>query len=388
MKFEDMKLNEKTSQALRLLGYTEPTDVQKKTIPEILSGRDVMVRSKTGSGKTAAFGIPIIERITQGKNKKALVLAPTRELALQICKEIRLLASFYHIRIMVVYGGHGIESEIALLGKGVDVLVATPGRLLDLHRRGALALENFDFVVLDEADRMLDMGFIDDIKTIIGHVAKNRMTHMFSATLDEKIYEIGKRYLRDPLVIEVGEKEKPASIKEESIFLKRMEKSRALANILKENRAKKTIVFVATKIAAEYLWKKMRTEVGNIFFIHGGLSQAKREHTINTFKKMKGGALIATDVASRGLHLDDIEIVINYDEANDAETHLHRIGRTGRMGKEGKAITFVEKDRGELPPASEYVDLSDYYKKGEAPPAHLASQLNSKRRRRSWDRLK
>jgi len=384
MKFKEMTLSGQTLKALDSLNYFEATEVQEKTIPQILQGSDVMVRSKTGTGKTAAFGIPLIERITSGKTKKGLILAPTRELAIQICREIRLLAAFYRLRILVVYGGHGLEQEISELRKGVDILVATPGRLLDLSRRGAVALGDFDFVVVDEADRMLDMGFIEDINTIITATAKNRMTHFFSATLDENIYSIANRYISQPVVIEIGEKEKPSEIDEESVFLKRSEKFDKLTEILNKNRENKIIVFVSTQREVEYLNEKLVRLGYNTLPLHGGFSQPRRERTVKEYKERKSCTLIATDVAARGLDIKDIGIVINYDEAQDGETHLHRIGRTGRMGKKGRAISFIETDKNEhAERVAEYVDLSDYYKKGERPPQHLANQI---KRARGYER--
>ncbi|NYZ77135.1 DEAD/DEAH box helicase [Candidatus Micrarchaeota archaeon] len=342
MEFKNMGLSPNTLHALGSLRYLEATEVQERVIPAILSGKNVMVRSQTGTGKTAAFGIAIVERLFGHKNRKALVLSPTRELAMQICKEIRLIASFYHMRILVVYGGHGLGEEISDLRRGVDILVATPGRLLDLSERRAVNLSEFDFVVLDEADRMLDMGFIPDIDRIMSQVSHERMTHLFSATLARQIYDIASKYIRDPEVIEVGELEKVAEIEEECIYLARSEKFGRLTGILLSRPTDKVIIFGATKRVVDYLWRRLNDQGIRAGAIHGDLSQSKRTKTMNDFKENRSRILVATDVAARGIHVENVALIINYDEAMDADTHLHRIGRTGRMGKSGKAITFVE----------------------------------------------
>ncbi|MFH1221652.1 MAG: DEAD/DEAH box helicase [Candidatus Micrarchaeota archaeon] len=375
MNFRDMNISEPTVKALDSLRYLEPTEVQQKVIPFILAGKNVMVRSKTGTGKTAAFGISLIERIRSGNSKKALILAPTRELAVQICKEIRLLASYQRLRVTVVYGGQSINPQIDTLRHGVEVLIATPGRLLDLFRRNAVKLHEFDFVVLDEADRMLDMGFIDDITAIMDQVSKQRMTHLFSATLDERVHTIARRYISDPEILHLGAEEKPPEIHEETTLLGRPQKFGRLKEILAKHSSEKILIFVATQRAVDFIWRRLADVSIPAVCIHGGLTQAKRERTLQDFKDGRCNIMVATDVASRGLHIDDIGLVINYDQAMDADTHIHRIGRTGRMGKAGKAITFVETGHRErLRSPDEYVDLSEYYKRGEKPPEHLLRQ--------------
>ncbi len=357
-----MGLSPKTLHALGSLRYMEATEVQEKVIPTILSGKNVMVRSQTGTGKTAAFGIAMVERLVNYKNKKALVLSPTRELAMQICREIRLIASFYKMRILVVYGGQAIRLQINELRRGVTVLVATPGRLLDLSERGEVNLGEFDFIVLDEADRMLDMGFVEDIDRIMQRVSKQNMVHLFSATLDERVHGIASKYIKNPEIIEIGElQEILPEIEEQNIYITRRKKFGKLKEILLSNPQEKVLVFGATKRVVDYLWRKLNNQGINAGSLHGDMNQAKRTRTMDGFKKGRFRILVATDVAARGIHVEDIGIIINYDEAMDAETHLHRIGRTGRMGKKGRAITFMEIPDEERPAYDE--DYRDIFKK-------------------------
>jgi len=353
-----MGLSPKTLHALSSLRYMEATEVQQKVIPTILAGKNVMVRSQTGTGKTAAFGIAMVERLVNSRNRKGLVLSPTRELAMQICTEIKLIASFYRMRILVVYGGQSINKQINELRRGVDILVATPGRLLDLSRRNQVNIREFDFIVLDEADRMLDMGFVEDIDQIMQLVSKKNMTHLFSATLDQRVHKIASRYIQNPEVIEVGLQEAIAEIEEQNIHIPRNKKFAKLKEIIRSNPNEKMIIFGATKRIVDFLWKKLNEQGINAGSLHGDMSQSKRTRTMDLFKKGKFNIMIATDVAARGIHVEDIGIIVNYDEAMDADTHLHRIGRTGRMGKKGKAITFIETHDEERPAYdADYRDL-------------------------------
>ncbi len=340
-----MKISDKTLKSLESLNYIQPTEVQEKVIPLLLEGKEVMVRSQTGTGKTAAFGISIIEDIAQNKHKKSLILAPTRELAIQITKELRAIASNHRLRIFVVYGGEDIQRQFHMLKAGYDIVVATPGRLLDHFRRGTIDLSVFNIIVLDEADRMLDMGFIDDINTILDHVNLERKVMMFSATINEDIKRISKNYMMNPVLVEVGNLAPLATIEERYIKLNRHEKFGALQDIIRQEPFSRIIIFVATQRAAEYVGDKLRYGKINAGYLHGGMRQAKRERTIRDFREGIFRILVATDVAARGIHVDEVSHIINYDEANDADTHTHRIGRTGRMGKKGRAITFVELDR-------------------------------------------
>lgn len=343
MGFAKMALGEKTLSALDRLGYHRPTEVQEKVIPLILQGENLIVRSQTGTGKTAAFGIGIIERLDAEPDKKALVIAPTRELALQIGQELRGIASEHRHRISVVYGGQKIEVQIRDLAKGVDILVATPGRLVDHIERGNVDLSEFEIVVLDEADEMLDMGFKEEMDRIMGLVPQKRNVLLFSATVDELILEIAQGYIRGPAeIIEVGEKESSAQVREDFVHTARRKKYANLKRILGEGKYERVLIFMSTKRGVDYLYERLREDGFRADGIHGDMSQARREKVMDSFKKGKTHILVASDVAARGIHVENIELIVNYDEAQDADTHIHRVGRTGRMGKEGRAITFVE----------------------------------------------
>lgn len=344
MKFSEMKINNRTVDALTGMNYLNATEVQEKTIPVILEDKEVIVRSQTGTGKTAAFGIGLIEKIIADRSKKALVLAPTRELALQITKELRSLANNHRLRIFVVYGGEDIERQLQLISKGYEIIVATPGRLLDHFRRKTIDLSIFNLIVLDEADRMLDMGFKDDIDTILDNINLDRRIMLFSATINNDIKKIANNFMRDPTTIEVGPQEKAPTIEEQFIKLERREKFSKLQDILKQEPISRVIIFVATKRAAEFVGKKLRYFNISASFLHGDMRQNRREHIMRDFREGNFRVLVATDVAARGLHIEEISHIINYDQANDKDTHTHRIGRTGRMGKAGKAITFIETD--------------------------------------------
>jgi len=344
MLFKDMKLSANTLKALEALNFVTPTDVQEKTIPHVISGKEVMVRSQTGTGKTAAFGIGMIEQIAQDKGKKALILAPTRELALQIWKDLQSLAKFHSIPVHIVYGGENMDSQLSRISRGFDILVATPGRLLDHAGRKTVDLSKFNIIVLDEADRMLDMGFREDIDAILSNVSFKRQMMLFSATLGPEILEIAEQYMDEPMHIEIGQQEVVSSIEEERIELNRRDKFGMLMRILREKKGKKFLIFVETQVWVEVLGNKLQEKGIRAEYLHGGMRQAKRERIMQLFKEDKIDILVATDVAARGLHIKDIDYVINYDAARDDDTHLHRVGRTGRMGKEGNAITFVELD--------------------------------------------
>ena len=344
MKFKDMGISERTVSALDEMGYADATEVQEKTIPLVFQGEDVIVRSQTGTGKTAAFGIPLIEMISVNKNKKCLILAPTRELALQITKELRSIASNQGLHIFAVYGGAGMWEQRHKLRKGFDILIATPGRLLDHLRQGNLKLNQVNCVVLDEADRMLDIGFKPDIDKILGLVTLERQTFLFSATIDNRIKAMSRVYMHDPKIVEVGPIGKIVEIDEQAITLSRAEKLQKLADILRKEPMSRTLVFVRSKRAVEFVCRKLNTQGIKAGYIHGDKSQSQRERAVRDFQEGRFMILIATDVAARGLHIDDIHHVINYDEADSPDTHTHRIGRTGRMGKAGKATTFRETD--------------------------------------------
>jgi ATP-dependent RNA helicase DeaD len=343
MGFRKMALTDKTIMALEELGYYKPTEVQEKVIPLILQGENLIVRSQTGTGKTAAFGIGLIELLDAERDKKALVLAPTRELAVQISEELKGIAKEHHHKIVVVYGGQKIDIQMRELKKGVDILIATPGRLVDHSERGTVNLREYNIVVLDEADEMLDMGFKDEMDKIMRHIPEQRIVLLFSATLDELILDLASHYIKGPAeTLELGEKERVQQIKEDFVQVSRRKKYSNLKRILGQGDYKKVLIFMATKRGVDYLYERLREDGYKAEGTHGDMSQARRERVMASFKAGKTHILVASDVAARGIHVEDIELIVNYDEAQDADTHIHRVGRTGRMGKEGRAVTFIE----------------------------------------------
>ena len=344
MKFKDMGITDRTSSALEEMSYVEATEVQEKTIPLILQGEEVIVRSQTGTGKTAAFGIGLIEIISKDKGKKALILAPTRELVIQITKEIRSISKNHKMYVYAIYGGQGMEGQVQLLRRGSDIIVATPGRLLDHVRRGTINLNQFNCIVLDEADRMLDMGFKEDIDDILSKVSQTKQMMLFSATIDQRIKEISGSYMNNPEIVEIGPVGKVETIEEEFIELTRKEKMQKLHEIIARETSSRTIVFVGTKKSAEYVCHRLMDNGMDARYLHGGKTQSQRERTLRDFREGQFRILVATDVAARGLHIEEVSHIISYDKAMTHDTHTHRIGRTGRMGKAGKAITFVETD--------------------------------------------
>ena len=341
MEFRDLGLGEKTLAALDKLEYLHPTEVQQKAIPEIKAGRNLIVRSKTGTGKTAAFGIGIIEDIMAGQYRKALILTPTRELAVQVCKEIRGIGQFTHLKVHVVYGGQSINVQMDELRGGVDILIATPGRLLDLSRRGTVHIREFDIAVLDEADQMLDMGFLDEVTGILDQLPQQRLTLLLSATLDESILSIASKYVGKATTIEIGEMEAAETIHQEHIEATEHDKFPKLVDVLKQHADTKTLVFRETKMGAARLQERLWQRGFKAGVLQGDMSQAQRNRTLADFKDGHIKILVATNVAARGLHIEDLGLIVNYDRAQSDEIHLHRIGRTGRMGKEGKAINFI-----------------------------------------------
>ncbi|MFH0884493.1 MAG: DEAD/DEAH box helicase [Candidatus Micrarchaeota archaeon] len=343
MEFSDMGLSEKTLLALAKLNYVEPTEVQEKAIPQIISGRNLIVRSHTGTGKTAAFGIGIIERIAAGTSKKALILTPTRELAVQVCKELKGIGQMHEQRITVAYGGASINIQLDELHGGVDILVATPGRLIDLTQRGAVKIGEFDIAILDEADQMLDMGFIDDVTMILDQLPKQRLTLLLSATLQESIMGIAHKYVHSPLIIEIGEITPAETIKQEHVETTDREKFPRLLEVLRSHADMKTLIFRETKMGASRLQERLWQRGVRAGVLQGDMTQAMRNRTITDFKEGRIKILVATNVAARGLHVDNLGLIVNYDKAQSEEIHLHRIGRTGRMGQEGKAINFIQR---------------------------------------------
>ncbi|MBI0583231.1 MAG: DEAD/DEAH box helicase [Methanomassiliicoccus sp.] len=342
--FEELQVTEPVLKAIRKMGWTEPTPVQIGTIPLLLEGRDVIAQAQTGTGKTAAFGIPIIQSITRGRLPAALVLCPTRELAVQVSEEIRRLSAYLDLEVLSIYGGAGMEPQLEALSRGVDVVVGTPGRIIDHIHRGTLDLKNVRFLVLDEADRMLDMGFIEDITFILSKVPKDRQTMLFSATIPGEIRKLGEEHMKLPEVVSVSEDELVLPNTKQMYFsVGRKNKIWALCRVLDKEKPK-AIVFAQTKHMVDIIEQRLTSYGYPAAAIHGDLTQARREKVLTDFRTGKIKVLIATDVAARGLDIEGVNYVINYDIPDSPDTYVHRIGRTGRAGKEGKAITFVSSD--------------------------------------------
>ncbi len=340
MYFEEMDIDERTKKALRKRGFSQATDVQERSIPFAMKG-DVIVQAKTGSGKTLSFLIPIFEGI-EGKGNEALILVPTRELAQQVEREARSIAKEYGFRTIAIYGGVSMDNQIKNLP--ASIIVGTPGRVMDLMRRGHLDLSGIKFLVLDEADRMLDMGFIDDIRWIISKANRNRRTLLYSATMPPEIIRLAKRYMRNPERIFLSKDEKaPEKIKQYYVEVSKGDKLKKLVTLLNEEKGK-YLIFLNTKTGVQYLARRLREAGFPAREIHGDMRQASRTRVMDDFKAGKVNILIATDVASRGIDVQGITHVVNYDVPRYPKDYVHRIGRTGRMDANGKAITFVTPD--------------------------------------------
>jgi ATP-dependent RNA helicase DeaD len=340
MKFEDFSLSKKTLEAINALGYKAPTPVQEQVIPIALSGKDVLGQSCTGSGKTAAFSIPFAERVVPGEGLQALVLAPTRELCLQITRDVEDMTRNRGLKVVSVYGGQSIEIQLKKVGKA-NIIIATPGRLLDHLRRKSINLRGIKTLVLDEADRMLDMGFIDDIRRIIRATPLERQTMLFSATIPGPIHRLSNKYMNDPELVEITHEMDKPDIDEVFHQVEEEEKFQHLMYVLDQEVPESAMIFCNTKTLTDTLAENLKLQGYEARAIHGDLKQSKRERVIQGFYKKKFPILVATDVASRGLDIDDISHIINYDVPQDAEDYTHRIGRTARMGKKGKAITLL-----------------------------------------------
>ncbi len=343
MKFEELALAESIKKALKEFGYLEATMIQEKAIPEIMKGRDIIGQSQTGTGKTAAYGLPILECCKSDTKKvQALILCPTRELALQVVGEIRKFAKYMEgIKSLAVYGGESIERQITAL-KGTQIVVGTPGRIMDHLRRKTLKFDYLQMVVLDEADEMLNMGFEEDIQTILAQTPEERQTILFSATMSERILKIAQKYLKNPYEIKIPSKELTVDkIEQIAIELKQSMKDEALARIIEQNDPKKCVVFCNTKRKVDDVYEALRKKGFKVESLHGDVKQDQRERIMKRFKNGDFQILIATDVVARGIDVEELELVMNYDVPQEEEYYVHRIGRTGRNGKTGKAYTFV-----------------------------------------------
>jgi len=342
--FDSLGLSEARIRRLETLGFTEPTEIQAKAIPQLLAGRDVVGKSQTGTGKTAAFSLPILEQIdTELPAVQALILAPTRELAVQVSEAMLSFSSDRRLRIAPIYGGQSIDRQIMRLRRGSQVVVGTPGRVLDLLNRGELKLERVQWLVLDEADEMLNMGFIQDVEKILNQSPKERQTACFSATMEPTIRRLVKRFLREPVTVEVERpKATPTRIRQAAYMVPRgWTKARSLQPILELEDPEAALIFVRTRKAAADLTSQLQAAGYSVDEYHGDLSQSQRERLLTRFRKQQVRWVVATDIAARGLDVDHLTHVINYDLPDSVESYIHRIGRTGRAGKEGTAIALI-----------------------------------------------
>ena len=354
MKFEELGLAETLLRAVRAQGYSAPTKIQAAAIPPILEGRDLLGCAQTGTGKTAAFALPTLQRLGRaecrvngrGRKIRALVLAPTRELSLQISESFQVYGRYTAVRNTVIYGGVGQSPQVRALNAGVDIVVATPGRLLDLMQQGHVDLSHVEVLVLDEADRMLDMGFIHDLKRIVEKVPRRRQTLLFSATLPPAIRTLAAQWLTNPVDVHVA----PATvtlpaIRQSVIFVDQKQKLQLLTHWLRETPWTRTLVFTRTKHGADKIAKSLVKGGIPADAFHSNKSQSARQRVLLRFKAPQPLVLVATDIAARGLDIDDVSHVVNFDLPIDADSYIHRIGRTGRAGEDGVAVSFC--DRGE-----------------------------------------
>lgn len=343
--FDKFKLNKDILKTLNNLNYKEPSRVQSEVIPELLSDKDVIVKSKTGSGKTASFAIPICEKVNIDNNSvQALIVVPTRELALQIKEEISSIGRLKKVRCSAIFGKQPIKDQIRELKQRVHIVVATPGRIIDHIQRKTISLDNINYFIIDEADKMLKKGFIEDMKTIFKSLPDNCKKGLFSATIDEDIKYICNKYMKNPRYIDVndnGNSTLKKQIIEKYIRVNKENRYDTLKKLIYSESPKSIIIFTNTKENSINLYNKMKNDKFLVGNIHGDMSQDKRLFTIKDFKEYKFNILVSTDVASRGIHIDDISLVINYQVPRDKENYVHRIGRTGRQNKFGKAVTLV-----------------------------------------------
>ena len=357
--FQDLGLSPQILQALEQKGYGYPTRIQAEAIGPLMQWKDVIAKAPTGTGKTFAFGIPMIEHIdAASEDLQGLILAPTRELAIQICDELRGLLKFYKdIRVAVVYGGAKIEGQISQLKKHPQIVVATPGRLMDHYNRKTLRLDKVKTVILDEADRMLDMGFFDDVTKIIEKIKNRKNLGLFSATISQEVMTVSWMYQRDEVEITVpADQENRPDIDQYSITVPPLEKISIVLKLLRTMQPARCIIFCNTKAMCQRLSDDLRRAGVDTDCLHGDIRQATREKTMRTFKDGKLAVLIATDVASRGIDVDDVDMVINYDVPEENEYYIHRIGRTGRAKKKGIAISVI----GTFPEQAKLDEIAKY----------------------------
>ncbi len=341
MELSKMKIQEPILKAITELGYEEPTEIQEKSIPLIREGKDVIGQSETGSGKTAAFGIPIIEKIVEGASIQALIVAPTRELAEQIARNLKEYSKYKKTHVAIVYGGVGYEQQIFNIRKA-EIVVGTPGRLLDHLRNGNLFLNYVKTVVLDEADKMFEMGFIEDVQEILSHTPKHRQTLMFSATVSYEIQKLIETQMKSPVLIKTREYVEKSLLKQVFYDVPREQKFSLLVHLIQKENPTLGIVFCATRRQVDFVSKNLYRNGVNSMPLHGGLSQAKRNSIMDGFRAGKLHILVATDVAARGLDIKNVSHIFNFNIPKTPKEYIHRIGRTARMGNSGIAVNILD----------------------------------------------
>lgn len=347
MLFTDLKIIKPILDALNKEGYEKPTPIQAQAIPHLLEGKDLLGTAQTGTGKTAAFAIPILQNLhhqnTKNHQIKALILTPTRELAIQIEESFKAYGRHLPLKTLVIFGGVKQGAQEQALKKGVDILVATPGRLLDFINQGIISLKNLEIFVLDEADRMLDMGFVHDVKRVVKLLPPKRQTLFFSATFPKEIQELANSMLRNPVKVEVAPISSTADTINQSIyFVEKDDKLDLLTHILQDEKLDQVLVFARTKHGSDKIARKLHKDNISAEAIHGNKSQNARQTALSNFKNKKTRVLVATDIAARGIDIEDLKYVINFELSDVSETYVHRIGRTGRAGAEGTSISFVD----------------------------------------------
>lgn len=405
MNFEQLGLAEPLLQAIRKQGYESPSPIQQQAIPVILKGHDVLASAQTGTGKTGAFALPLIQRLMQkpkakGNHTLALILTPTRELAAQVHASIVEYSEFLPVRSAVVYGGVKINPQMMILRGGVEILVATPGRLLDLYQQNAIRFEQIETLILDEADRMLDMGFIHDIKRIISHLPRIRQNLLFSATFSDSIRQLTKSVLKDPVEVAIGARNTAATQVTQIVHpVDKAQKTALLCHLLQDKNWQQTLVFSRTKHGANKLVKGLAAANITALAIHGNKSQPQRLKALHDFKSGKVSVLVATDIAARGIDIEQLPLVINFDLPQVPEDYVHRIGRTGRAGHEGLAISLVSADEAMqlhniekvLKHRLNRVEIDDFEPQHSVPVSHSpssASRKPSTQQQNKWHKRK
>ncbi len=339
--FDELKINEDIMRSIKELGFTKPFPIQAQAIPELLQGNDVIGQAHTGTGKTATFGIPMLQNIMHGGGIQGLVIAPTRELAMQITEEIKKVGKYTKIKVVTVYGGQGIGIQLDALRRKPEIVVATPGRLIDHLDNGSIRTDDIKHVVLDEADVMLDMGFIEDIEYVLQKIPGNRITSLFSATMPPEILRLSDKYLNNPKNILIDSDDLSGEgIDQSFLVIKDRDKHKYLTDFINENRGQ-VIVFCSTKIRTRNVSRDLQKSRYKVVAIEGDMSQNKREYSMMKFRKNQADILVATDVAARGIDVPKVGLVVNYDVPNQDMVYFHRIGRTARAGAKGRAITLV-----------------------------------------------